>query len=514
VTGTTRDPLLASASVAHFASEAAARPIRRWPRRVLIASNVLVAVCLLGVGSAYAYFKIQFGTIKKVHFGKDILRTDTPGNVMNVLVVGSDSRSNITSQDCVHYGCSADVSGQRSDTIMILHVDPRQKKAAILSIPRDLWVPIYDASGTTTHHQRINTAFDVGPEPLIKTITQNLGIPIDHYAEVDFVGFQGIVNAIGGVSVYFPAPARDTFSGLNIAAPGCFHMDGRMSLAYVRSRHYEYYESGRWHFDPNSDFSRIARQQDFIHRVMKRAVSTGLTNPLALNRLVTTGVHYITVDSRLSANDMLTLAKRFRSLSPDAVDNYTLPTTNANVGGAAVLFLKQAEAQQMVNTFLGLTPSPTPPGPPAVKSNVLPGSVRVRVLNGAGTSGLAGKVGNELQNEGFAVSGRGDADNYHYVQSVIRYGASQQDKANLLQSVLIGGADLKADPSLVGSDLVLVVGSNFGGVQPVPGSAATSTTQKPGATTTTVPPTTTTLFNPTPGGGTAAPNGQNPAASC
>jgi LCP family protein required for cell wall assembly len=492
--------------VTHFATEVGSRPVRRWPRRVLIATNVFVAVCLLSVGSAYAYFRVQLGNIKTLNFGQGVLRSgsDNPGKVMNVLLVGSDSRANITRQDCVHYGCAADVSGQRSDTIMVLRVDPKQKKAAILSIPRDLWVPIYDETGHTTHRQRINTAFDTGPEPLIQTISHNLGVPIDHYAEVDFVGFQGIVNAIGGVSVYFPAPARDTFSGLNIAVAGCFHMDGKMALSYVRSRHYEYYESGRWRSDPTSDFGRIARQQDFIHRVLKKAVGTGLTNPIALNNLISTGVHYLTVDNHLSTSDMVTLAKRFKSLSPDAVDNYTLPTTPANVGGAAVLLLKQPDAQQLVDTFLGNVPAT---GGQTARPNVLPGSVRIRVLNGAGVSGLAGKTAADLQSDGFEISGRGDADSFHYVQSVIRFGQGQQDKAALVQSVITGGAEMQPDPSLVGTDLVLVLGSNFGGVQHL---------QSPGSPgTTTIAPTTTTTGVPaSPGASPAVPNGKNPAASC
>jgi hypothetical protein len=208
---------------------------------------------------------------------------------------------------------------------------------------------------------------------------------------------------------------------------------------------------------------------------------------------------------------MVTLAKRFKSLSPDTVDSYTLPTTNANVGGASVLFAKQPDEQQMVNVFLGITPAPAAPGQPA-RPNVLPGSVRIRVLNGAGVSGLAGKVATELQSDGFVIGGRGDADSFHYVQSIVRYGPGQQDKATLVQSVLTGGAELKPDASLVGTDVVLVLGSNFGGVQhlAVPTGPAGSTA---GSSTTSVAPSTTSTIPPAPGS-TAAANGKNPAASC
>src|SRR5207244_8383541 len=121
---------------------------------------------------------------------------DDPGTAMNVLLVGSDTRETESAQDVQHFGSSSLVSGQRSDTIMVLHIDPREKKAAILSIPRDTYLTI----AGTRHSASINTAFEQktlaeGARVLISTITQSLGVPIDHYVSVDFVGFRGIVNA-------------------------------------------------------------------------------------------------------------------------------------------------------------------------------------------------------------------------------------------------------------------------------------------------------------------------------
>src|SRR2546423_2996294 len=173
-------------------------PRRRWHRRLLIILNVVVALSLLGAGGAYGYVKWKFGSIHRISLG-DSLRpsAENPGKVMNVLLVGSDTRSTLSKADQKRF-VGSDVTGSRSDTIMILHVDPKQKKAAILSLPRDLYVPIADTKGS----QRINTAFDAGPARLIKTISQDFDVPIDHYLEVDFNGFRGIVNTIGGVNVY------------------------------------------------------------------------------------------------------------------------------------------------------------------------------------------------------------------------------------------------------------------------------------------------------------------------
>jgi polyisoprenyl-teichoic acid--peptidoglycan teichoic acid transferase len=163
--------------------------------------------------------------------------------------------------------------------MMILHIDPQQEKAGILSIPRDLWVQIPGFK----NKQRINIAYDGdrGPHRLITTIRENLGVDIDHFVQVDFDGFRGIVQALGGVNIFFPAPARDHLSELDVPNAGCVKLSPDQALAYVRSRHYQSFESGRWRTDPTSDFGRIQRQQDFMRRVMSAAVKAGIRNPTA-----------------------------------------------------------------------------------------------------------------------------------------------------------------------------------------------------------------------------------------
>jgi LCP family protein required for cell wall assembly len=475
-------------------------PRRRWDRRILIALNVIVALSLLGAGGAYGYVQWKFGSIHRIDVaGATRPSAENPGKVMNVLMVGSDTRSNLSKTDQKQFG--SDVSGSRSDTIMILHVDPKQTKAAILSLPRDLYVPI--ASGG---QNKINAAFNGGPQNLIDTITKDFGIPIDHYIEVDFNGFRGIVNAVGDINVYFSAPARDIMSNLDIPKAGCIALNPDQALSYVRSRDYEYYEGGRWHTEGDGDLGRIQRQQDFIRRVLRKV--KGVRNPLTVNQLIDTGIHNVTIDKGLSANDIFSLASKFQSLSPDTVDMETLPTVPGSVviGGlnASILRAKQPDAQELLDKFNGKEPPPAPPTAQNVPPGVLPSTVRVRVLNGSGVAGQATKVASELgtNGTGFNIAGLGDADSFRYIQSVITYGPGQEDKAKLLQAVLKAPAQLKSDPNLKAIDLTLVVGSDYSGVLPLPGSAAT-------APTTTAPATPSTTVAPS-----SDATGKSPADSC
>jgi polyisoprenyl-teichoic acid--peptidoglycan teichoic acid transferase len=467
--------------VADAPQEAAAppRPRRSWPRRLLIAANIFVALCVLGTAAGYAYFRYQFGRIPTIEGLREHLDNegdDDPGEPMNVLLVGSDSREGVEGRQ---FGTKKQVAGQRSDTIIVLRIDPKAEKAAMLSIPRDLYVQIPGLQSP----RRINVAFETGgPGRLIQTINDQLGIPIDHYAQLDFQGFQAIVDAVGGVPVYFEAPARDKLSNLRIDNPGCVKLDGGMALSYVRSRHYEYLESGRWRSDPTGDLGRIQRQQDFVRRVVNRATSKAKQlNVVAINRLVNSGIKNVKLDETFSSADVARLARRFRSLAPDKVEMLSVPIVEARVGGAAVLRLKQPDAQQVIDRFLGkVAPAGTGADGATTKPKVPPGSVTVRVLNGSGVGGQGTEASRALREAGFGVAGVGAADSYGYVRSVIRYGPGQIEKARLLQGYLKGGAQLKEDPAVRGADIVLVTGGDYTGVVPTaPAAGAAPTTTAP-----------------------------------
>ena len=410
-----------------------------------------LVLCIVLAGGGYLYLRYQLGRIGRL----DIPGLDgDAGNVMNVLLVGSDSRDRLTG-DLADQAGKNEVSGKRSDTIMVLHVDPKATKAAILSIPRDLYVPIAGGKGS----DRINAAFSQGGAPaLIETVEAALDIPINHYVEVDFVGFKEIVDAVGGVDIYVPAPVRDEFSELDIPKAGCVRLDGRQGLAFVRSRNFETFESGRWQVDPTADLGRIQRQQDFMRRMMRKAVSSGLTNPVKLNRLVGIGVRQVTLDSEMSTSDIGKLARRFRSLDPETVDMITLPTRPVSRNGASVLVLQEEEAQRYIDRLNGKAP----PEPGAVTAQ--PADVRVRVLNGSGADGVASDASAALQRAGFNIADRGDADTYNYTRTLIRHAPGQLPKAQLVQQFVQGSTVVEEDRNLRTVDLTLILGSSYRGI--------------------------------------------------
>jgi len=449
---------------------------RRRRRRTIIGVTIFLIITTLLISSGVAYVRWRLGQINRLKVSG--LSSDVAGKVMNVLVVGSDSRARLTGEAAAQAGKAQFGSTERSDTIMVLHIDPAQKKAAILSIPRDLYLPI----AGTGRSDKVNSAFSSGgAQRLIATIQQGLGIRINHYAEVDFVGFKDIVDAVGGVPIFVPTPARDAFTGLQIGKAGCLNLDGIAALAWVRSRHYEYLSQGKWVEDGRADIGRIERQQDFIRRMMKKAFSAGISNPLTLNRLIGIGVNNLTIDESMSTGDITTLARRFNSLDPDTVQTLTLPGNGTYVGDMAVIMLDKAAAQAPLDLLNGKNPEPAPPpaAPPAsvAPTTVAPINASILVLNGTGTKGAAGRAAEQLKGAGLTVSGTGDAL-ATLTRTVVRYGPGQQPKAEALAATFKTAPELTADPSVKAGTLVVAVGADFAGLGDG-GTAAPPTTAAP-----------------------------------
>jgi LCP family protein required for cell wall assembly len=405
-----------------------------------------------------------------VQLGSVLTEASSSKEPRNILLVGVDSAANLAPDDPARAG-RGNVGGLRSDTMMILHVDPATTRATLLSIPRDLWVPL--AGGGS---QRINTAIQSGgPAELIDTIEQYLGIPINHYIQVDFAGFQELVDVVDGVKVYFANPARDTRSGLDIEQPGCITLDGGQALSYVRSRHYQIYEDGRWRADPSSDLGRISRQQDFIVRALRRAVDQGVRNPVTMDRLVNAGLDTVTVDDLLTANDIIDLARAFRGFDPGSLDLYSLPVVSGNAGGASILRLVDEKAQPTLDLFRGTD-----------TGDLRPADVRVRVLNGSGVTGQAGQAVTDLAAVGFGSAGSGEAERFDVTQTLVRYTAGGEAQAELVARYLDPSAQLELVDGPLEADVVVVTGSQYTGVRTAPRPAGPSTT-----TTTTAPADTT-----------------------
>ena len=207
--------------------------------------------------------------------------------------------------------------------------------------------------------------------------------------------------------------------------------------------------------------------------MMKKAVSQGLGNPFTLNRLVGIGIDKVTIDKAFSTKDIYKIAKRFRSLDPTKVDLLTLPTTPIGRGsGYQGEQLSQPLAQVLIDRINGID-STQPGGALSVK----PSDVRVRVLNGAGTAGLAGRVAGDLRNQQYNVVDNGNANNFNYARTIVRHRPEALAKAQLLQRSLISGAQLVPDSTLQGVDVAIVVGRDYAGARPA--GAVTTPTSKP-----------------------------------
>lgn len=458
------------------------REPRTWGQRLVLLVSTGLAVSLLATAGGLGYAYAKYSRLARVELGTVLTERSSSSAPQNFLLVGVDSAANLDASDPARRGRS-DVGGLRSDTIMILRVDPASERASLLSLPRDLWVPL--ASGG---NQRINAAIEAGgPEVLIDTIEEYLGIPINHYVQVDFAGFRDLVAVIDGVEVYFEHAARDRNSGLNVEQPGCVMLDPEQALAYVRARHYQTFQGGRWRTDPTGDLGRISRQQDFIVRALRRAVDKGIRNPVTLDNLVDAALDTVTVDDLLKADDIVDLASRFRGFDPDLLDLYALPVTDDTIGGAAVLRLVDTRAQPVLDLFRGTD-----------AAALTPDGVRVKVLNGSGRPGEAGRASDALVAAGFTSAGTGEAESFDIARTVVRFEAGQAAAADLVARHLEGGAVLEEVEGPVGADVVVVTGADFTGVRTTPAPSTSSSVppssvppDEPSSTTTTSVPTTT-----------------------
>jgi LCP family protein required for cell wall assembly len=451
------------------------KPRRSTRQRVLLGLGVVVVLAILMAVAGVGYAIWRFSQLRTEKLN---LASASSGGPQNYLIVGSDSRSGISKSDpdyAVFNGDGTATGGQRSDTIMVLRIDPSKRTAKLLSFPRDLWIPIYGTGG----NQRINTAYSNGAQPLIYTIEQDFGIPINHYVEVNFNSFRDVVNAVGGVPMYFQTKMRDQNSGLDIEHAGCVKLNGDQALSFARSRELEYYDTqlGEWKYDGTGDLGRITRQQIFIRKVIGRAEAkaTGL-NLLATNNLVHNVIKNLKVDSSFSFTDMLALLGEFKLFDSNKLQTYSLPTTpHVTDGGADVLLLQSAKAQPILDLFRSSS---------SQSSKVKPADVTLSVQNGGGVTGAAGRASSALQGFGFKVSGTGNADAQS--TTTVLYGPSAQAQAELVSRYVQGGAELSQDSSLGSSQVELVIGSDFQGiVTTAPGSHSTSTSQQSTTTTTT-----------------------------
>ena len=267
----------------------------------------------------------------------------------NILIVGSDTNP------CAASGSTGSTpGGGRTDTIMVLRLDPSNARAAVLSFPRDLWVDIPGMG-----QGRINVAFTTNdPQRLIDTLWQDFGVPVDHFIQVDFCAFTKLIDALGGVHVPLPYAVRDDATGLN-AGPGCTLFSGEAALAYVRSRHFQYLDTaGQWREDPSADLGRIARQQDLLRRTLSDAIAGGVFRPSVIRALYESFMDDLVVDTGLTIDKLIELLGAARNLTPRDIRGYQIEATGRVIAGSDVLVWNKdsPEVQATLDIFRGSVP--------------------------------------------------------------------------------------------------------------------------------------------------------------
>ena len=439
---------------------------RRLSRKGRIIGIVAVVVTVAVTGTSLAAYAAYLGTLHSIQtFSTAGLGNHQPpsyGGSENILVVGSDSRAGSNKK----FG--KNVQGQRSDTMLLLHIRPDHKGAVVLSLPRDTEVPIIACSpdGLGDPGQKaqpgqvemLNSTFAFGGPPCLwKTIEQQTGIRIDHYLGLTFTGFEKVINDIGGVNVCLPEAIKDPKSGINLTA-GRHHVLGRQALAFWRERY----------VGEGSDLQRIQRQQflmvGLIHEVKSGAL---LSDYPKLYSVLRDAAKALTTDQGLGLSAMVSLAEDLRSISEQSVQFVTAPNVADPADQNRVLF-EQPQADRLFHAIEHDTKLPDlgHTSKPSSQPTTSPHHVQVEVLNGNGQQGAAGRAAGELTTRGFHVTGSTNAASDTYTTSVIEYASSSdQTEVNTLKAALGSvKVQLQKDPNLSPGTLDLIIGSNFTGL--------------------------------------------------
>jgi polyisoprenyl-teichoic acid--peptidoglycan teichoic acid transferase len=438
--------------------------LRVWARIYAIALVIALTVTVGGLVGVNVVIDRKINSIERVE-NLDLDENTDPGEPANFLLIGSDTRAFVENEVQEEtFGDEASTGGQRSDTLMIVHVDPDARTGLLVSFPRDLLVEI-PGVGTS----KINAAFNQGPQKVVDTIESNFDVPVHHYLEIDFASFEGIVNAVGGVPVFFPAPGRDKVTGFEIGdyfgwLPGCHELNGTTALAYVRARSYEQLVDGEWEQDPTADIGRIERQQAFMRRLATEAVRKSLANPLAANRIADKSLAELKADEGLSRGDVNKLIQAFRRVDPNDPNSIEMVTVPFE-GSGADLELDEELAAPLLARLRELAPPPAPAEGPS------PATIRVRVFNGSGVNGAAAQTSAALQDQGFQSGGTGNNPDGNVGETQVRYRPGSEGLAEVVKGYLGGVGELVADDSIVEADVLLVIGSDFDGVTAPAGGA-------------------------------------------
>ena len=301
------------------------RSLRRL-RRLVGGATALVVLLVAGAAGAVALVDRRLDQVDRVTVAG--LGEAEPGEPRTILFAGVDSDEGLDPDP-------ARAAGPRADTLVLARVDPGANVVDLLPLPRDLLVDYPDG-----HRDRINVAVGLGgPDLLVAIVRDDLGIEVDHYLETDFSGAVAIGDAVGGLSLAFDGAARDTRTGLDVAA-GCQPYDGRRLLALGRSRHLQVLEAGAWRSDVTSDRGRIERQQVIATALLARLSALDAADPVEAARVLDAVAEHLAVDERTTNQDLVALA---RAMAGAEVRSTRLEPVEYYDEGRAVLALTDGD---------------------------------------------------------------------------------------------------------------------------------------------------------------------------
>lgn len=430
---------------------------KRKRRKVIIGSLVaLLCVCLIGAGAAFAYlYTINKNLQNKVD---DALLSvlspiDTPSDPFYLLLLGTDGSAEREADE------GLDSSAYRSDSMMLARVDPQAGKAAIISIPRDTLVDIPQYG-----QQKINAALALGgPSLAVQTVSKLAGVPISHYAEIDFDGFAGVVDALGGVEVDVPIAINDEDAGGSLEA-GEQTLSGEQALILCRSRHtYDDYGAG--------DLYRAANQRLVLAAIAQKILSA---DAFSMGSSVSALSEYVTTDLDVAA--IVGIAQSMRGLDAEE-DIYTAvaPTTSEYRDGGWYEILDKAVWKDMMKRMeAGLPPVESDEvdlstgtilssagGESSGNTYKVNKATTIRLRNGNGREGGIEEARKKLLDMGYERINTGNADSFDYPESIVIYKKDSRESEAKMIAQELGAKVVKDDGTyLFESDYLIVIGAD------------------------------------------------------
>jgi LCP family protein required for cell wall assembly len=335
-------------------SAAEPTPVRAWQRErdggrsrrglrrlATLVGAIVVLVGSVGTVSATMLLRQADANLTRIPVPElDAVAASTRAS--SFLLVGSDSRAGLSEADRAELTLG-NFTGQQSDVLIYVSISDDRQHVTLLSLPRDLLV--FDDAGDPT---KLTDTFAGGPDPLLRALRRNLGLPVNHFAMLSLGGFIDIVRALGTVEICLERPLVDVKSGANFSA-GCHDMSAREALSFVRSR-----------VGPRADYERIDRQQQFLRSVLLQLISRDvLSDPALLYRLVENVAGNLVTDDNLGINDMRVLSAETVEIVRDGLPMMTLPSYPRTVAGRSYVLPYGPGARALLDDLrAGLPPDP------------------------------------------------------------------------------------------------------------------------------------------------------------